>query len=128
MELYKVYEAEIKEIERLSQGQSKIRESLQQYEHKKNENEMDKKELTFIEDGDMVYKLIGPILVQQELNEAKLNVENRLGLISKEIAKLEKVYKDNEISIEAKRKRVQQMQNKIIEMSKQIQMQAQEAK
>lgn len=46
---------------------------------------MVKNELNLVEEGDVVYKLIGPILVQQEVNEAKLNVQNRLDLIGKEM-------------------------------------------
>ena len=45
MELYREYEYEGKEIERISKEQVKIREGLQSYEHKKNENVMVKNEL-----------------------------------------------------------------------------------
>jgi prefoldin beta subunit len=62
-----------------------LRESIQQYEHKKNENEMVKNELNFLEDSDIVYKLIGPILVKQENDDAKMTVEKRLEFISKEM-------------------------------------------
>ena len=37
-------------------------------------------------DGNVIYKLIGPILVKQELLEAKQTVEKRLEYISKELS------------------------------------------
>ena len=68
MELYREYEFEMKENERIAKEQIKIRDGLQSYEHKKNENLMVKNELNLLEEGDIVYKLIGPILVQQDTN------------------------------------------------------------
>ena len=106
MELYREYEYEGKEIERISKEQVKIREGLQSYEHKKNENVMVKNELELLEEGDVVYKLIGPILIQQDTSDSKIQVEHRLELINKEISKLDRAYKDNEIKIDNKRKKM----------------------
>lgn len=121
MELYREYEFEIKENERISKEQIKIRDGLQSYEHKKNENIMVKNELNLLEEGDIVYKLIGPILVQQDTSESKLQVDHRLELINKEISKLDRTYKENEIKMDNKRKKIQDIQAKLIQMSKQIQ-------
>lgn len=121
MELYREYEFEMKENERISKEQIKIRDGLQSYEHKKNENLMVKNELNLLEEGDIVYKLIGPILVQQDTNESKLQVDHRLELINKEISKLDRTYKENEIKMDNKRKKIQDIQAKLIQMSKQIQ-------
>ena len=38
-----------------------------------------------MEDDAVVYKLIGPVLVKQELGDARQNVEKRLEYISKEM-------------------------------------------
>ena len=127
MELYREYEYEAKEIERIGKEQTKIREGLQSYEHKKNENTMVKNELELLTDGDVVYKLIGPILVQQDISDSKIQVDHRLELINKEIIKLDRTYKENETKIDNKRKKMQDIQNKLIHISKQVQaMQAQQ--
>lgn len=42
-------------------------------------------ELDRVEEGGVVYKLIGPVLVKQELVEAKLTVDKRLDYITKEM-------------------------------------------
>ena len=41
-------------------------------------------ELGMLEEGAVVYKLVGPALVKQELSEAKLTVDKRLEYITKE--------------------------------------------
>jgi prefoldin beta subunit len=46
---------------------------------------MVRNEMNFLEESDVVYKLIGPLLVKEEIDEAKLNVEKRLGFINKEM-------------------------------------------
>ena len=46
---------------------------------------MVKSEFNFVEESDTVYKLIGPILVKQEISEAKLNIDKRLEFINKEM-------------------------------------------
>jgi prefoldin beta subunit len=46
---------------------------------------MVKNEMNFIEDSDVVYKLIGPVLVKQDADEARLTVDKRLEFINKEM-------------------------------------------
>ncbi len=46
---------------------------------------MVKNELIFMEEGDIVYKLVGPILVKQEHDEAKDDVFRRIEFIAKEM-------------------------------------------
>ena len=95
MELYRQYEFKLKEIESLDKEQSRIRLGISSFENKKNENSMVKSELALLEEGDIVYKLIGPILVKQDIGEAKLQVDSRLEMIQKEINKLERNYREN---------------------------------
>jgi prefoldin beta subunit len=46
---------------------------------------MVKNELIFLEEGDIVYKLVGPILVKQDHEDAKDDVNRRIDFISKEM-------------------------------------------
>ncbi len=41
--------------------------------------------MDLLEEGATVYKLIGPVLVKQDLNEAKQNVEKRIEYITTEM-------------------------------------------
>ena len=106
MELYKQYEFLIKENQCIEKEQSKIRVAINNFENKKNENNIVKAELALLDDEDVVYKLIGPILVQQETSDAKIQVDSRIEIINKEIHKLEKNYQTNSKNMEANRQKI----------------------
>ncbi|MFN9910699.1 MAG: prefoldin subunit, partial [bacterium] len=55
---------------------------------KKNENDMVLQEFKMLADDAKVYKLVGPILAKQDLDECKSNVTKRIEFIDKEIARL----------------------------------------
>jgi prefoldin beta subunit len=57
----------------------------QTYAQQANENDMVKKELDLLDDEAKVYKLVGPVLLKQDVDEAKTNVNKRLEFINKEL-------------------------------------------
>ena len=128
MELYKQYEFILKENECIEKEQSKIRVAISNYENKKTENNIVKKELALLDDEDVVYKLIGPILVQQETSDAKIQVDSRIDMINKEIHKLEKNYQTNTKKIDDNKKKIADIQGKLIQLSKQLEQMKKEGK
>ena len=128
MELYKQYEFIMKENACIEKEQSKIRVAISNYENKKAENNIVKNELTLLDDSDVVYKLIGPILVQQEIGDAKIQVDSRIEMINKEIHKLEKNYQNNFKKIDENRKKIADIQGKLIQLSKQLEQMKKEGK
>ena len=128
MEIYKQYEFILKENECIEKEQSKIRVALNNYENKKTENTIVKKELALLDDEDIVYKLIGPILVQQETSDAKIQVDSRIEMINKEILKLEKSYQANVKKIDDNKKKIADLQAKLIQISKQLEQMKKEGK
>ncbi|KAJ0016880.1 hypothetical protein Pint_09981 [Pistacia integerrima] len=60
------------------------------------ENELVLKELGFLNEGANVYKLIGPVLVKQDLAEANANVRKRIEYISAELKRLDATLQDLE--------------------------------
>ena len=128
MELYKQYEFILKENECIQKEQSKIRVAISNYENKKAENTLVKKELALLDDEDVVYKLIGPVLVQQETGDAKIQVDSRIEMINKEIHKLEKNYQINVKKLEANRQKVADIQGKLIQLSRQMEQMKKEGK
>ena len=120
MEIYRQYEFILKENESIEKEQSKIRLAINNYENKKNENTIVKKELAELDEEDVVYKLIGPILIQQETAEAKVQVDSRIEMINKEIQKLERNYRENNKKLEVNREKLKDIQNKLIQVSKQL--------
>jgi len=75
-----------------------------------NENRQVKEELDLATSESKVYKLIGPALVQQDLDEAKTNVEKRIGYISGELKRKDQVLKEMDKSQDAAREKMQEIQ------------------
>ena len=69
-----------------------------------------KEELDLATSESKVYKLIGPALVQQDLDEAKTNVEKRIGYISGELKRKDQVLKEMDKSQDAAREKMQEIQ------------------
>ncbi|KAH0868176.1 hypothetical protein HID58_075198, partial [Brassica napus] len=70
------------------------------------ENELVLKELDLLEDDANVYKLIGPVLVKQDLAEANANVRKRIEYISAELKRIDATLQDNEGQQNSKREAV----------------------
>ena len=75
-----------------------------------NENRQVKEELELADDSANVYKLIGPALVAQDLQEAKTNVEKRISYISGELKRKDDILKDLESKQEESREKMQEVQ------------------
>ncbi|KAH7912601.1 prefoldin subunit 6 [Hygrophoropsis aurantiaca] len=67
------------------------------------ESEMVKKEFTQLVPSNTVYKLIGPVLVQQDQAEAKANVQTRLDFIQGEIKRVDNQIKEIETKSDQKK-------------------------
>lgn len=81
-------------------------------------------EFNMMEADATVYKLVGPILAKQDLNEAKTNVEKRIEFITKEIERMDKLEIDFQAKSEEKRKNIMKLQEdfrKIIVQAQQAQ-------
>jgi len=63
----------------------KISESVQQYNQKKHENDSVKNELDLLGETEHVYKLVGPVLIKEELADARITISKRLEFINKEM-------------------------------------------
>ncbi|XP_030251403.1 prefoldin subunit 6 [Sparus aurata] len=68
----------------------------QKLETQLTENNIVKEELDLLESANIVYKLIGPVLVKQDLDEAKATVTKRLEYINGEIQRYETLLKEME--------------------------------
>ena len=67
-----------------------------------------------MEEGAKIYKLVGPVLIPQELDEAKSTVDTRIKFISKETAsakskveKLEKTLQERRVLLLQEEKKLQ---------------------
>ncbi|CAN8069598.1 unnamed protein product [Agarophyton chilense] len=67
------------------------------------ENKLVKQELDCLEDGAKVFKLVGPVLVPQDADEANSTVQTRIEYISKELASAKTKVESIEKNQQAKR-------------------------
>ncbi len=56
-----------------------------QFMAQQNENQLVKQELDKLKEGEHVYKMLGKVLVRQDVAEAKTTVEGRLTFITREL-------------------------------------------
>lgn len=77
------------------------------------ENKMVKKEFDTLKTENTVYKLMGPVLVPQDLTEAKANVETRLDFIGGEIRRTEQQLTEINEKIEKKKLEIVEVQTSL---------------
>ncbi|KAL1205124.1 Prefoldin subunit 6 [Cardamine amara subsp. amara] len=77
------------------------------------ENELVLKELDLLEEDANVYKLIGPVLVKQDLAEANANVRKRIEYISAELKRLDATLQDMEEKQNSKREAIGKLQQRL---------------
>eukprot|EP00957_Ditylum_brightwellii_P003091 235676-Ditylum_brightwellii.AAC.1 len=75
-----------------------------------NENEMVKQELDLLDDSANVFKMVGPVLMKNDLEDAKQTVDKRLEFITGELKKTEKSIEDKEKRSQEAAENVQKMQ------------------
>ncbi|KOM26865.1 hypothetical protein LR48_Vigan325s003700 [Vigna angularis] len=77
------------------------------------ENELVLKELDLLKEDANVYKLIGPVLVKQDLAEANANVRKRIEYISAELKRLDATVQDLEEKQNSKKDTILKLQQRI---------------
>ncbi|XP_076240915.1 prefoldin 6 [Calliopsis andreniformis] len=88
-EIQKKLEAEIEKCKQVQRDYNKAMGQRQQLDGQLNENTGVKQEMDLLKPEDDVFKLIGPVLIKQDLEEAKQNVTKRMEYISSELKRVE---------------------------------------
>ncbi|KAL8468478.1 hypothetical protein ACS0TY_031624 [Phlomoides rotata] len=84
-ELQRDLENKANDLNKLQKDISKNHQVRKKYTIQLGENELVLKELDLLNEDANVYKLIGPVLVKQDLAEANANVRKRIDYISAEL-------------------------------------------
>ncbi|KNC46508.1 prefoldin beta subunit [Thecamonas trahens ATCC 50062] len=95
---------------------NKLVQSRAGYAARLNENTMVKEEFDLLDDDARVFKLIGPALVLQDVDEAKQNVEKRLEYITAEMGRLDGAITAKEGVVQAAQKKVAKLNQKAYQM------------
>lgn len=103
-------DAEIAKFRGLQEDMQKFARDLQIVTGQETENEMVLQELDLVADGSPVFKMIGPVLVKQETDDAQQTVRKRLEFIRGEKAKIKRNVEATEKIGSALSVKIQQMQ------------------
>ncbi|XP_063152219.1 prefoldin subunit 6 isoform X2 [Candoia aspera] len=106
----KKLQGELEKYQQLQKDISKCMTARQKLEAQLTENHVVKEELDLLDSSNSVYKLIGPVLVKQDTEEAKATVGKRLDYITGEIKRYEAQMQDYERKSEQQREALGRLQ------------------
>ncbi|XP_054801133.1 prefoldin subunit 6-like [Prosopis cineraria] len=106
-------EKKANDLSKLQKDIAKNHQLRKKYTIQLGENELVLKELDLLTEGANVYKLIGPVLVKQDLAEANANVRKRIEYISAELKRLDATLQDLEEKQNSKKETILKLQEKI---------------
>lgn len=84
-QIYNKLNAEVQKAQGVQKDLQKCFQAHRQLSMQLSENESVKEELGHLTDDNTIYKLIGPVLIKQDLSEAKDTVDKRLNYIKSEM-------------------------------------------
>lgn len=103
-------DSEVAKFKVIQQEVNQFRSDLQFVLGQRTENEMVQQELDLIGNDGIVFKRIGPVLLQQEVDDARQTVQKRLEFIKSEMDKIESTIATKEKEGTEIAVKVQQMQ------------------
>ncbi|ESR62924.1 hypothetical protein WN944_012509 [Citrus x changshan-huyou] len=112
-ELQRELETKANDLSKLQKDIGKNHQVRKKYTIQLGENELVLKELGLLNEGANVYKLIGPVLVKQDLAEANANVRKRIEYISAELKRLDATLQDLEEKQNSKKEAIFKVQQRI---------------
>ncbi|KAH9952636.1 prefoldin subunit 6 [Russula dissimulans] len=103
------------EYQRLQAELSNAVEARQRLDAQLSENELVKKEFATLTPNNVVFKLVGPVLIKQDQVEAKANVDKRLEFIRGEM------FKRIETQLQDIEQRSEKKKSELVELQAQLQ-------
>ncbi|KAM1032849.1 hypothetical protein TB2_035919 [Malus domestica] len=111
-ELQRELEAKANDLSKIQKDISKNHQVRKKYTIQLGENELVLKELDILSEDANVFKLIGPVLVKQDLAEARANVRKRIEYISAELKRLDATLQDMEEKQNSKKETILKLQQR----------------
>ncbi|XP_031256758.1 prefoldin subunit 6 [Pistacia vera] len=112
-DLQRELENKVNDLSKHQKDIAKNHQVRKKYTIQLGENELVLKELGFLNEGANVYKLIGPVLVKQDLAEANANVRKRIEYISAELKRLDATLQDLEEKQNSQKEAIFKVQQRI---------------
>ncbi|VDO04409.1 unnamed protein product [Rodentolepis nana] len=115
MSLEAIYKSLAKEVEKMQEVESNIQKRLQAYQQlvgQLSENENVNEDLEVLTEDNKVYKLIGPVLVEQSLSDARDTIKKRLKFIQDEMKRNDEMIKSLEKERDSHREQILKLQQR----------------
>ncbi|XP_057367587.1 mitochondrial adenyl nucleotide antiporter SLC25A23-like [Daphnia carinata] len=111
--LQKKMQQEVEKFKAIQKEYQTVISSRQQLDSQLTENNGVKEELGLLESDANVFKLIGPVLVKQDLEEARQNVNKRIDYITAETKRLDKTIEELDKKQDTQRETLGKMQQQL---------------
>nr|CAG4642244.1 EOG090X0MQF [Eurycercus lamellatus] len=111
--LQKKMQQEVEKYKAIQKEYQTVINSRQQLDSQLTENNGVKDELGILESDANVFKLIGPVLIKQDLDEAKANVSKRIDYINGELKRLDKTIEDLDGKQDSQREVLSKLQQQL---------------
>ncbi|KAH0533674.1 prefoldin subunit 6 [Cotesia glomerata] len=109
-ELQKKLQNEVEVYKQIQRDYHKALINRQQLDGQLNETTTVKDELYLLKSSNEVFKLIGPVLIKQDLDEAKQNVNKRIEFITNELKRVDTLINDLDAKQESQRESLDKLQ------------------
>uniref|UniRef100_A0A7S3GZX8 Prefoldin subunit 6 n=1 Tax=Spumella elongata TaxID=89044 RepID=A0A7S3GZX8_9STRA len=109
------FDKELEKFKTLQEIVQKSYEARMGLVSQQQETEMVKEEFDTLEEGATIFKLVGPVMVKQQVDDAKGNVEKRLEYIKGELERSDDLIKSQEKDMTEKQQVLMKMQQAVQE-------------
>lgn len=109
--IQKKLQGELEKYQQLQKDLSKSVAARQKLEAQLTENNIVKEELELLDDTNTIFKLLGPVLVRQDMEDARVTVAKRLQYITGEIKRYEQQMQEMEKRSEQQRELLARLQH-----------------
>ena len=112
-QLIKKIQDEYVSLQDLEKQQQEFMQKSTKLDTQKNEHNLLESEMDLLNDDCIIYKKTGPILCKMDLDEAKVEIKNKIKILKDQIKKIDNQTKNISNKIKSKRNKIQTLQMKL---------------
>ncbi|TGZ62025.1 hypothetical protein CRM22_007666 [Opisthorchis felineus] len=111
--IYKRLNSEVEKVQNIQRELQKCVQAHRQLSAQLSENQNVAEDFTHLNQTNTIYKIVGPVLLKQDLDEAKETVKKRIGYITSELKRLDERIKDMEKQQDGCREQITKLQQRL---------------
>ncbi|KAG5446716.1 Prefoldin subunit 6 [Clonorchis sinensis] len=111
--IYKRLNSEVEKVQNIQRELQKCLQAHRQLSAQLSENQNVAEDFTHLNQTNTIYKIVGPVLLKQDLDEAKETVKKRIGYITSELKRLDERIKDMEKQQDGCREQITKLQQRL---------------